>query len=414
MVHEHPKTAIQVQKVYKNFKLPHEQHRSIKSGFTNLFRSKARKIEVQHALRDVSFEVHEGEFFGIVGRNGGGKSTLLKMLAGIYQPTKGRVKTTGKLVPFIELGVGFNPELTGRENVYLNGALLGFSKREMDLQYDKIVAFSELEEFMDQKLKNYSSGMQVRLAFSVAIIADADILLVDEVLAVGDADFQRKCFEYFKQLKRDKKTVVFVSHDMGAIQQYCDRALLVDQSRVVEIGDPNRIATLYSKLFVHESQSTHSVKSSKLSPSGEERWGDNLASWESVQTRPLTRSDSKEPSHIEIIARGKAKEAMEFPIFGFSIKNADFTQLLGTNTIRKHIKVPPLDKGESFEVRWKVANVFNTGVHYVDCTVAHDQANMVSDRWPEAVSFSVTRLEENPYILLGETDFSFKQGMNGE
>ena len=396
---------VSVENVYKNFALPHEQTRSVKSGFTSLFRSKNRSIEVQHALRDISFDIQEGEFFGIVGRNGGGKSTLLKILAGIYQPTRGKVSVSGKLVPFIELGVGFNPELTGRENVYLNGALLGFSKKEVDKQYKSIVEFAELEDFMDQKLKNYSSGMQVRLAFSVAIIAEADVLLVDEVLAVGDADFQRKCFEYFKQLKRNKKTVVFVSHDMGAVQQYCDRALLIDQSRVVEIGSADKISMLYSKLFV---ESSDEKKSKKLSPSGEERWGDGTARWQSIKVHYKGAKDIKtEPTHIEIIAKGKARQDIEFPIFGFSIKNADFMQLTGTNTVRKHIKIPPLVKGEEFTVTWNVPNMFNTGKYYVDCTIAHDQASMVSDRWPDAASFAMTRIEENPYPTLPDINCTY-------
>ena len=214
-------TAIRIDNVSKSFKLPDERVDSVKSLFVNPLRSKkGLQTETQHALKNISFEVKKGEFFGIVGRNGSGKSTLLKIIAGIYQPTKGKVTLKGRLVPFIELGVGFNPELTGRENVYLNGALMGFSTKEVGKKYDQIVEFAELERFMDQKLKNYSSGMQVRLAFSVAtILAESDILLIDEVLAVGDADFQRKCFEYFKRVKKLKKTVVFVSHDMNAIRE---------------------------------------------------------------------------------------------------------------------------------------------------------------------------------------------------
>ncbi len=192
---------IEVRGVSKDFLLPHLRQTTIKGHFVNMFR-RGRTMEVQHALRDIDFDVQRGEFFGVVGRNGSGKSTLLKILAGIYVPTSGHVTVGGRLVPFIELGVGFNPELTGRENVYLNGALLGFSKGEVDEMYDDIVAFAELEEYMDQKLKNYSSGMQVRIAFSVATRARADILLIDEVLAVGDTAFQRKCFEHFHALKR--------------------------------------------------------------------------------------------------------------------------------------------------------------------------------------------------------------------
>src|SRR5665213_1132769 len=175
--------VIKVENVSKNFVLPHERAGSVKGVFTSMFSKATKKNETLNALKDISFEIKKGEFFGIVGRNGSGKSTLLKILAGIYQPTEGKVSTTGKLVPFIELGVGFNPELTGRDNVYLNGAILGFSTKEVEAMYDEIVAFAELERFMDQKLKNYSSGMQVRLAFSMAVRSEADILLIDDVLA---------------------------------------------------------------------------------------------------------------------------------------------------------------------------------------------------------------------------------------
>ena len=239
--------AIKVDGVYKNFKLPHEKTNSLKSLFMNIGKKRKKSYEVQHALKDVSFEVKKGEFFGIVGRNGSGKSTLLKIIAEIYRPTKGKVTKSGRLVPFIELGVGFNPELTGRENVYLNGALLGFSKKEVEAMYDDIVAFAELEKFMDQKLKNYSSGMQVRLAFSMATRADADILVLDEVLAVGDEAFQRKCDEYFKTVKQDKtKTIILVTHSMDAVRRFCDRALFIKDSVVRAVGSKEDIANQYT------------------------------------------------------------------------------------------------------------------------------------------------------------------------
>lgn len=240
--------AVSVENVSKEFRLPHEMNNSLKSLIIHPFRKRST-VERRQTIKDISFNIKEGEFFGILGRNGSGKSTLLKMLAGIYQPTKGEVKLHGKLVPFIELGVGFNPELTGRENVYLNGALLGFSKREIDARYEDIVEFAELRDFMDQKLKNYSSGMQVRLAFSVATRAEADILLIDEVLAVGDAEFQRKCFDYFKSLKKRGITVVFVTHDMNAVKEYCDRAILVEGGVITHEGKAASVAKEYTKLF---------------------------------------------------------------------------------------------------------------------------------------------------------------------
>ena len=186
---------------------------------------------------------------GIVGRNGSGKSTLLKILAGIYYPSKGEVTVNGTLVPFIELGVGFNPELTGRENVYLNGALLGFSNKEMDAMYDDIWKFAELEQFQDQKLKNYSSGMQVRLAFSIAIRAKGDILVLDEVLAVGDAAFQQKCNDYFKDLKNNGQTIILVTHSMGDVRKFCTRAIMIEGGKIVHDGDPKEVADEYLKLF---------------------------------------------------------------------------------------------------------------------------------------------------------------------
>ncbi len=236
--------AIRVSGVSKSFKLPHENVSSIKGALIGFWK-RNRGYETQHVLKDISFEIKKGEFFGIVGRNGSGKSTLLKLISQIYSPDEGHIQVNGKLTPFIELGVGFNPELTGRDNVYLNGALLGFDRKEMDAMYNEIVEFAELERFMDQKLKNYSSGMQVRLAFSIAIRANMDILVLDEVLAVGDDAFQKKCFDYFAKIKKDKKTVVLVTHDMNAVEKFCTRALLLSSGEIKTIGSPPKVAASY-------------------------------------------------------------------------------------------------------------------------------------------------------------------------
>lgn len=237
-------SAVVVRDLYKSFKLPHEQSSGLKQSVVN-FTKRKKGYELQHVLKDISFEIQKGEFFGIVGRNGSGKSTLLKLLAGIYTPDKGLVQVNGSLTPFIELGVGFNPELTGRENVYMNGALLGFDRKEMDAMYDGIVEFAELAKFMDQKLKNYSSGMQVRLAFSIAVRANSDILLIDEVLAVGDAAFQQKCFNYFEQLKAENRTIILVTHDMSAVKRFCTSALYLSGGKVISQGTPSDIADMY-------------------------------------------------------------------------------------------------------------------------------------------------------------------------
>ena len=237
--------AVKVDHVSKYFKLPTEATNSLRTAMVNRFKG-IKGYKEQHVLNDISFEVEKGDFFGILGRNGSGKSTLLKIISEIYVPEKGTVTIDGKLVSFIELGVGFNPELTGRENVYMNGAMLGFSTAEIDAMYDDIVDFAELHEFMNQKLKNYSSGMQVRLAFSVAIKAQGDILILDEVLAVGDEAFQRKCNDYFQERKKSGKTTILVTHDMGAVKKYCNKAVLIENGLVKAIGDPFDVSDQYS------------------------------------------------------------------------------------------------------------------------------------------------------------------------
>jgi ABC-2 type transport system ATP-binding protein len=239
------KIAVKVDHVSKFFKLPTEATQSLRTALVNRFKG-IKGYKEQHVLKDVSFEVEEGDFFGILGRNGSGKSTLLKIISQIYVPEKGSVTVNGKLVSFIELGVGFNPELTGRENVYMNGAMLGFTPEEIDGMYDDIVEFAELKEFMNQKLKNYSSGMQVRLAFSVAIKAQGDVLILDEVLAVGDEAFQRKCNDYFMERKKSGKTTILVTHDMGAVKKYCNKAVLIEHGLVKAFGNPENVANQYS------------------------------------------------------------------------------------------------------------------------------------------------------------------------
>ena len=383
--------AIKVNSVYKDFYLPKEKANSIKSSVVTLFKKKNREINTQHALRNISFEIKKGEFFGIVGRNGSGKSTLLKILAQIYAPTKGSVTTEGRLVPFIELGVGFNPELTGRENVYLNGALLGFSKKEIDERYDEIVEFAELEEFMDQKLKNYSSGMQVRLAFSVATRAEADILLVDEVLAVGDAEFQRKCFQFFRKLKKDKKTVVFVSHDMGAVKEYCDRAVLIEESRIVEQGRVADVASAYTKLFIPGDERKGNTSANI------KRWGDEAIKYQSVDLSKTNLTDKDK--NIEITARFTANEETQKPIFGFLVKNGGGTTLFGTNSKLVNVQTDGFGAGQSGTVTWTIPNVLNDGEYSIDIAVSNSDETVQHDWWEDALQFTVYREQHTTYVI---------------
>jgi ABC-2 type transport system ATP-binding protein len=238
--------VIDVERVSKRFEIPHNRIDSVRERVANPFAH--RRTRILTALQDVSFDVHAGEFFGIVGRNGSGKSTLLKIMASIYRADSGRVRMAGRLAPFIELGVGFNPELTSRENVVLNGVLMGLSRREARYRLDSVLEFAELEEFVDLKLKNYSSGMMVRLAFAVMVAADADIMLVDEVLAVGDAAFGQKCIDVFTELRDAGRTIVLVTHDMATVQRFCHRAMLLHDSQIEFIGDPEDTALRYYRL----------------------------------------------------------------------------------------------------------------------------------------------------------------------
>ncbi|HZL48540.1 MAG TPA: ABC transporter ATP-binding protein [Solirubrobacteraceae bacterium] len=235
--------ALAARGVDKTFRIPEERSHTLKERALHPF--KRIRHEQLHALKDISFAVEPGEFFGIVGRNGSGKSTLLKCLAGIYRADQGEIWCNGRMSTFIELGVGFNPDLAAYDNVALNGIMLGLSPREAKSRYQRVIEFAELEEFQDLKLKNYSSGMHVRLAFSVAIQVDADILLIDEVLAVGDAGFQQKCFDVFNRMRDEGRTIVFVTHDMSAVNRFCHRAMLLERGEMVAIGDPTQVADKY-------------------------------------------------------------------------------------------------------------------------------------------------------------------------
>ena len=396
--------AIKVAGVYKQFRLPHEKVGSVKNIFTNLigYIRKRRTFETQHALRDISFEIKKGEFFGIVGRNGSGKSTLLKILAGIYQPTKGDVAVDGRLVPFIELGVGFNAELTGRENVYLNGALIGFSKEEIDGMYKEIVEFAELEKFMDQKLKNYSSGMQVRLAFSLAIRAEADILLVDEVLAVGDAAFQRKCFRYFKKLKANKKTVVFVSHDMNSVREYCDRAMLIDKSQMKLLGRPEDVAREYALLFIDNDQTSGRDKTGSTN-----RWGTGDVKIKDVVI-------SVDADHVTINIKTQVQKSVDKLIYGLHVMGEDGVEITAMNNRMIHAPdVQNLKPGASVNINWKMINIFNDGTYYITLTLIDDVATTL-DWFVKAGSFTVERTDRSTTAVLPPVSVTSNINLKGD
>lgn len=299
------------------------------------------------AVDDIHFEVAPGEFFGIVGRNGSGKSTLLKCLAGIYDIDAGDLHVNGRLSPFIELGVGFNMDLTARDNVMINAIMLGLTRQQARDRFDDIIAFAGLEEFLDLKLKNYSSGMTVRLAFSVAIQVDAEVLLIDEVLAVGDAAFQQKCFAEFNRLKDEGRTILFVTHDMGAVERFCDRAMLIEKGKMVDLGEPAAIARRYNEL--NFGRTVHEVAAG-----GEERFGDRAAeilrAWfEDEDGERIVEAAHGTICHVCLEAR--FAEAVEDPVFAFALRNETGATIFAMSSDVTMGPTGRFDAGERIVVR---------------------------------------------------------------
>src|SRR5918996_2727252 len=320
-----PSPAIRVEDVAKQFRLPHERVHTLKERALHPLRRSG--YEQFDALKDVSFAVEPGEFFGIVGRNGSGKSTLLKCMAGIYRADSGAIYVNGRVSTFIELGVGFNPDLAARDNVLLNGVMLGLSPREARDRYDHVIDFAELREFEELKLKNYSSGMQVRLAFSVMVQVDADILLIDEVLAVGDVSFQQKCFDVFNRLRDEGKTILFVTHDMSAVRRFCHRALLIDRGEVLKIGKPDDVAADYVDVSFDAAAPDEAVAGERSGDGGAElveaRWCDDHG--ERVDTLRQGRSCS-------FHARVRFNREATHPAIAVVFENEHHQPLLATST----------------------------------------------------------------------------------
>jgi ABC-type polysaccharide/polyol phosphate transport system ATPase subunit len=381
--------AINVNKLSKDFGLPHEKHSTVKQSFVNFFRpSGSEKLK---ALDKISFEIKKGEFFGIIGANGSGKSTLLKILAQIYLPTKGSVEVKGKVSPFIELGVGFNPELTARENVFLNGAILGLSKEETEDKFDEIIRFAELEQFVDQKLKNFSSGMQVRLAFSIAIQAHAGILLVDEVLAVGDAAFQHKCFDIFRELRRKGVTIVFVSHALNIIEEFCDRAAFLDKGKLISLGRPRDIINDYlSSLTEKETKVLQSKRDKKAD--GKKGSGEDVRivdAW--LETEQGGKTLVAKDRIFHIVVEYKFAENINEPIFGFRIRDSNNHEIYIINTRWEGIKTGSFKKGQKIRVSYKLNNVFEDGQYTITPGVANQNAVHQYDRRDDFRRFIVQK-----------------------
>ena len=389
-------TAVSVEHVTKRFRIPMDRPSTLKYRVTH-----PRSTSKYHnflALDDVSFEVPTGSFLGIVGRNGSGKSTLLKVLSRIYVPTKGRVEINGLVSPFLELGVGFNPELTARENVLVNGSVLGLSRAELNRRMESIIHFADLEPFINTKLKNFSSGMQVRLAFTVAIQAEAAILLMDEVLAVGDSRFQAKCFDIFNRYKREGRTIVLVTHDLSAVELYCDSAILLEAGKVIGEGVPTDVTAQYRRMVARE-QEADAIAAGNAAEAAPElqtatRWGNGDVRFEHVRLEdaagePHLNFEADEPMNIglDLVAHRDVDDL----VVGIALHRADGGLIGGTNTQIARLRLPRLRAGERLTVTYAIPRMpLLAGVYRLTVAAHPEVHTQTYDHREQEVEFRVT------------------------
>jgi len=375
--------AVSVEHVFKRFRTPVEATHTLKERVLHPTRGHGQREFT--ALDDVSFDVQSGEFFGIVGRNGSGKSTLLKCLAGIYGVDSGRMFRRGRMSTFIELGVGFNPDLAAYDNVVLNGIMMGLSATEAKSRYRKIIEFAELEEFQDLKLKNYSSGMHVRLAFSVAIQVDADILLIDEVLAVGDAAFQQKCFDVFNRMREEKRTILFVTHDMSAVTRFCHRAVLLERGKVVKLGKPREVGDLYLELnFDH--QVAQARQHGERAGNGRARIVDAWVEDHNGVRHDHLRSGTRNTFHAVV----EFRETVEDPSLTVAFANEHGQNVIILTTILEHERTGTFQAGGTAHLAASFENILAPGRYAPLVNLAHrGSGHELIDRWEKQLSVVV-------------------------
>ncbi len=375
---------VELENVSKTFRIYRERRDTLKELL--LFRR--RRFDELMAVNDVSFTVQAGQTLGIIGQNGSGKSTLLKLLSGIYIPTSGSVKIGGKVSALLELGAGFHPDLTGRDNVYLNGAILCLTRKQIDAVFDDIVAFSELEEFIDQPVKNYSSGMYTRLGFAVAINVDPDILLVDEVLAVGDQHFQSKCYEKISEMQYQGKTIIFVSHDLDAVRKVCDRAIYMENGVILEDGMAATVIGAYRSSIADKDLDYLEGRENKE----RERLGTREAEITKVE---LLNAAGIETLGLESKERTKLRLTVDFhadardPIFGFVIDGLDGKNVYGTNTLWRGVKTGLFKAGQTVTVEFQQDMRLCGGEYLISPAVAYPDATRYYDWRTNVLSFKV-------------------------
>ncbi|HEY4828809.1 MAG TPA: ABC transporter ATP-binding protein [Solirubrobacteraceae bacterium] len=375
--------AIRVRGLEKAFRIPNHRVHTLKERALHPFRSTS--YNELRALRGIDFEVGQGEFFGIVGRNGSGKSTLLKCLAGIYKADAGRIELAGRLSPFIELGVGFNPDLPARDNVVINAVMMGLTPREARARFDDIIAFGELEGFVDQKLKNYSSGMQVRLAFSVMVHTEPDVMLIDEVLAVGDAAFQQKCIDVFYRLRAEGTTIVLVTHAMSWVEQFCHRAMMISGGHITKMGNPSEVAREYmaenfrnvtSDVRHHVPEAEIRVVDAWIADAQDQRV-DTVAYGESMRI------------HISL----EALAPIRAPGISMWMSNEDGVRIFSAGALENGGSLSDLEPFERVEFVVEADNRFSSGRYYVGCSVVRGSAGLEillsNERVADVVSYGV-------------------------
>ncbi len=378
--------ALAAEGVHKHFKIPEERSHTLKERALHPLRRS--RHEDLYALKDISFAVAPGEFFGIVGRNGSGKSTLLKCLAGIYGVDAGRIWCNGRMSTFIELGVGFNPDLAAYENVALNGIMLGLSPREARARFKRVIEFAELEEFQDLKLKNYSSGMHVRLAFSVAIQVDAEILLIDEVLAVGDAAFQQKCFDVFNRMREEGRTIIFVTHDMSAVTRFCHRAMVLERGAIVDIGAPADIADRYLEIaFGRAAGDEEAGVGSARMGDGTARVTDVWLGEDHLERR--TVAPQAEPLTLRALVRFDVD--VRDPAVSLALFNEQRQQVIVATTARDNEESGEFRAGQQAVFAFSFHNMLAPGRYHPVLTVTHRGDGLsVIDRFAGGMSFVVS------------------------